>query len=192
MMNSNRGQNTRKDLNALLNRNFVKLERPQEYVRRPDKAPTPEALLMCRALKDNKLKEYLESAEKKPEKKLIRIFSGIIDSSSAGLPILCDKELPPVIIAAVSFDPIQNVQARMMTKITLLLLIESESKKLGIWNQLHQKWTEKYVMETRKFVQILEAIIKQCENSGRTDQATSLRNSIKLIKESNEQYAIKW
>jgi hypothetical protein len=161
-------------------------------MRRPDKAPTPEALLMCRALKDDNVKEYLESAEKKPEKKLIRIFSGIIDSSSAGLPILYDKELPPVIIAAVSFDPIQNVQARMMTKITLLLLIESESKKLGIWNQLQQKWTEKYVMETRKFVQLLEAIIKQCENSGRTDQATSLRNSIKLIKESNEQFAIKW
>jgi hypothetical protein len=191
-MNSNRGQNTGKYIDALLNRNFVKIERPQEYMRRPDKAPTPEALLMCRALKDDNVKEYLESAEKKPEKKLIRIFSGIIDSSSAGLPILYDKELPPVIIAAVSFDPIQNVQARMMTKITLLLLIESESKKLGIWNQLQQKWTEKYVMETRKFVQLLEAIIKQCENSGRTDQATSLRNSIKLIKESNEQFAIKW
>jgi hypothetical protein len=192
VLNFNRGQNTRKDLNALLNRNFVKLERPQEYVRRPDKAPTPEALLMCRALKDDKLKEYLESLEKKPERKLIRIFSGIIDSSSAMLPILYDKELPPVIIAAVSFDPIQNVQARMMTKITLLLLIESESKKLGIWNQLQQKWTEKYIIETKMYVRILDAIIKQCENTGQKDKVVDLRKTVKLIKEANVQYTIDW
>ena len=192
VMNSNRGQNTRKELNALLNRNFVKLERPQEYVRRPDKAPTLEALLICRALKVDKLKEYLESLEKKPKKKIIRIFSGIIDSSSAGLPILYDKELPPVIIAAVPFDPLQNVQARMMTKITLLLIIESESQKLDIWNQLQQIWTQKYILETKTYVQILEAIIMQCENSGQKDKAMELFNSIKLIKEANMQYAIDW
>jgi hypothetical protein len=191
VLNFNRGQNTRKDLNALLNRNFVKLERPQEYVRRPDKAPTPEALLMCRALKDDKLKEYLESLEKKPERKLIRIFSGIIDSSSAMLPILYDKELPPVIIAAVSFDPIQNVQARMMTKITLLL-IESKSKKLDIWNPLQQAWTKKYIIETKMYVRILDAIIKQCENTGQKDKVVDLRKTVKLIKEANVQYAIDW
>jgi hypothetical protein len=83
---------------------------------------------MCRALNVDKVREYLESLEKKPKKKIVRIFSGIIDSSSAGLPILCDKEMPSVKIAGVSFDPLQNVQARMLTKITLLLLIESESK----------------------------------------------------------------
>ena len=192
VMNSNRGQNTRKELNALLNRNFVKLERPQEYVRRPDKAPTLEALLMCRALKVDKLKEYLESLEKKPKKKIIRIFSGIIDSSSAGLPILYDQELPPVIIAAVSFDPIQNVQARMMTKITLLLLIESKSKKLDIWNPLQQAWTKKYIIETKMYVRILDAIIKQCENTGQKDKVVDLRKTVKLIKEANVQYAIDW
>jgi hypothetical protein len=190
-MNSNRGQNTRKELNALLNRNFVKLERPQEYVRRPDKAPTLEALLMCRALKVDKLKEYLESLEKKPKKKIIRIFSGIIDSSSAGLPILYDQELPPVIIAAVSFDPIQNVQARMMTKITLLL-IESKSKKLDIWNPLQQAWTKKYIIETKMYVRILDAIIKQCENTGQKDKVVDLRKTVKLIKEANVQYTIDW
>ena len=192
VMNSNRGQNTRKELNALLNRNFVKLERPQEYVRRPDKAPTLEALLICRALKVDKLKEYLESLEKKPKKKIIRIFSGIIDSSSAGLPILYDQELPPVIIAAVSFDPIQNVQARMMTKITLLLLIESESKKLDIWNPLQQAWTKKYIIETKMYVRILDAIIKQCDNTGQKDKVVDLRKTVKLIKEANVQYTIDW
>jgi hypothetical protein len=47
-------------------------------------------------------------------------------------------------------------------------------------------------METRKFVQILEAIIMQCENSGQKDKAMELFNSIKLIKEANMQYAIDW
>ena len=121
MINLNPGQKTKKEtrqsksnLDAHLNRNFVKLERLQQDLQLTDKRPSKESLLMCRALKADKLKEYLESLEKKPKKKLIRIFSGIIDSSSAGLPILYDKELPPVIIAAVSFAPIQNVQARMM------------------------------------------------------------------------------
>ena len=199
MINLNPGQKTKKEtrqsksnLDAHLNRNFISLDKRDEVMQRPDKRPSKDSLLMCRALKADKLKEYLESLEKKPKKKIIRIFSGIIDSSSAGLPILYDQELPPVIIAAVSFDPIQNVQARMMTKITLLLLIKSESQKLDIWNQLQQAWTKKYIMETKMYVRILEAIAKQCENSGQKDKARELFNSIKLIKESNEQYAINW
>ena len=79
-----------------------------------------------------------------------------------------------------------------MTKITLLLIIESESKKLGIWNQLQQIWTQKYILETKTYVQILEAIVKQCENSDQKDKALSISNSIKLIKEANTQYAIDW
>jgi len=199
MLNLNPGQKTNKEtrqpksnLDAHLNRNFIKLGRVQQDLQRLDKRPTKDSLLMCRALKADKLKEYLESLGKKPKKKIIPIFFGIIDSRSAGLPILYDKELPSVKIAGRSFDPIQNVQARMMTKITLLLLIERESKKLGIWNQLQQIWTQKYIMETKTYVQILEAIIKQCENSDQKDKALSISNSIKLIKEANIQYAIDW
>jgi hypothetical protein len=121
MINLNPGQKTKKEtrqsksnLDAHLNRNFISLDKRDEVMQRPDKRPSKDSLLMCRALKADKLKEYLESLEKKPKKKLIRIFSGIIDSSSTGLPILYDKEMPSVIIAAVSFAPIQNVQARMM------------------------------------------------------------------------------
>jgi hypothetical protein len=100
--------------------------------------------------------------------------------------------MPSVIIENISFDPIQNVQGRMMTKITLLVLIESESQKLDIWNQLQQAWTEKYVIETKMYVQILEAIVKQCENSDQKDKVLSISNSIKLIKEANVQYTIDW
>jgi hypothetical protein len=199
MINLNPGQKTKKEtrqsksnLDAHLNRNFIRLDKPDEVMQRPDKRPTKDSLLMCRALKADKVREYLESLEKEPKKKIVRIFLGIIYSKSAKLPILCDKEMPFVKIADISFDPLQNVQARMMTKITLLLIIESESQKLDIWNQLQQIWTQKYILETKTYVQILEAIIMQCENSGQKDKAMELFNSIKLIKEANMQYAIDW
>jgi hypothetical protein len=199
MINFNPGQKTKQEtrqpkanLDAHLNRNFIRLDKPDEVMQRPDKRPTKDSLLMCRALKADKVREYLESLEKEPKKKIVRIFLGIIYSKSAKLPILCDKEMPFVKIADISFDPIQNVQARMMTKITLLLLIESESKKLGIWNQLQQKWTEKYIIETKMYVRILDAIIKQCENTGQKDKVVDLRKTVKLIKEANVQYTIDW
>jgi hypothetical protein len=197
MINLNLGQKTKQEmrqpksnLDAHLNRNFVKLER--QDLQRPDKRPTKDSLLMCRALKADKVREYLESLEKKPKKKIVRIFLGIIYSKNAGLPILCDKEMPSVKIAGISFGPLQNVQARILTKITLLILIESESQKLDIWNHLQQVWTEKYIIETKMYVRILEAVAKQCENSGQKDKAMELFNSIKLIKEANMQYAIDW
>ena len=199
MINLNPGQKTKKEtrqsksnLDAHLNRNFIRLDKPDEVMQRPDKRPTKDSLLMCRALKADKVREYLESLEKEPKKKIVRIFLGIIYSKSAKLPILCDKEMPFVKIADISFDPILNVQARMMTKIALLLLIESESKKLGIWNQLQQKWTEKYIIETKMYVRILDAIIKQCENTGQKDKVVDLRKTVKLIKEANVQYTIDW
>jgi hypothetical protein len=42
------------------------------------------------------------------------------------------------------------------------------------------------------YVGILEAIAKQCENSGQKDKAKELFNNVKLIKEANMQYAIYW
>ena len=179
-------------INALLNRNFVKIDNSEENLSCPDKRPTKDALSICKALKTGKITEYFERLEKRPQKKIIRIFLGIIHSKSSGLPILCDEEMPIVKIDGISFDPIPNIQARMMTKITMLLLIERESQKSGIWNQLQQQWTEQYTMDTKMYVRILEAIAKQCENYGQKDKAAELFKSIKLIKEANIQYAIDW
>jgi hypothetical protein len=199
MINYNPGQKTKQEtrqpkanLDAHLNRNFIRLDKPDEVMQRPDKRPTKDSLLMCRALKADKVREYLESLEKEPKKKIVRIFLGIIYSKSAKLPILCDKEMPFVKIADISFDPLQNVQARIMTKITLLLIIESESQKLDIWNPLQQAWTKKYIIETKMYVRILDAIIKQCENTGQKDKVVDLRKTVKLIKEANVQYTIDW
>jgi hypothetical protein len=199
MINYNPGQKTKQEtrqpkanLDAHLNRNFIRFIQPDEVMQRPDKRPTKDSLLMCRALKADKVREYLESLEKEPKKKIVRIFLGIIYSKSAKLPILCDKEMPFVKIADISFDPLQNVQARMMTKITLLLIIESESQKLDIWNPLQQAWTKKYIIETKMYVRILDAIIKQCENTGQKDKVVDLRKTVKLIKEANVQYTIDW
>ena len=179
-------------INALLNRNFVKIDNPEENLSCPDKRPTKDALSICKALKTGKITEYFERLEKRPQKKIIRIFLGIIHSKSSGLPILCDEEMPIVKIDGISFDPIPNIQARMMTKITLLLLIESESQKLGIWNQIGPQWVEKYAVEIKTYVQLLETLIQQCENSARADKIPELRHSIELIKDSNRQYAIDW
>jgi hypothetical protein len=100
--------------------------------------------------------------------------------------------MPPVAVGGYSYTPIQNIQARMMTKITLLLLVESESRKLGIWSELQSQWTAQYIRETKRYVQILEAIAKQCEKTGEGNKAIELRNSINLIKDANRQYAIQW
>jgi hypothetical protein len=157
-----------------------------------EKHPTRDALLMCKSIKSGKIKEYLVGLEKLPEKKVIDKFLGIICSESSGLPILQDEVLPPVKIEGISFNPIQNIQARMMTKVALLLLVESESKKIGVWNQLEPHWTEKYFLETKRYVQIIEKIIKQCKNTPEENKIADLNKSIKLIKEANTQYSIDW
>jgi hypothetical protein len=178
--------------NAFNYRNVISIDRLQEYRHWSDRSPTQDALDICRALKTGNLDEYWASLEQRPEKKIIRIFLGIIYSKSAGLPVLYDEEIPPVIIDGTAFDPIQNVQARMMTKISLLLIVKNESQKLNIWDQVQSRWMEKYTGETKAYIQILEAIIMQYENSGQENKAVNLRNSIELIKESNRQYAIVW
>jgi hypothetical protein len=185
-------QTEKTNIDAALNRNFINLNKQEQHQRWPDRRPTHDAFVMCQAVKQNRLNEYLVSLEKGPINKVIGIFSGIMRSKSSGIPILCEEEFPNQTIRGVTFNPIQNIQGQMMAKITLLLIIESESQKLGIWNQLEQMWTEKYQTETKMYIQILEAIMMQCENSGQEDKAINLRNSIELIKESNRQYAIVW
>jgi len=178
--------------NAALRDNFIRIDTTDEYQGIPEKPPTQDALAMCRVLKSGKLPEYMAWLEQKPEKKIINKFCGIINSKSTGLPILDDEEMPPVEVGGVSFSPIQNIQAKMMTKITLLLLVESESRKLGIWSELQAQWTAQYIRETKRYVQILEAIAKQCEKTGEENKAKELQKSIILIKDANKQYAIQW
>ena len=177
---------------AALPDNFVTISEPDESAGTREIPPTQDARAMCRALRANKLPEYLSWLEQKPKKKILRKFRGVINSRSTGLPILDDEEAPNVVLEGIAFDPIQNIQARMMTKITLLLVVQSESKKAGIWDDLQAEWTGKYLQETKGFVRILETIIKQCENSGEQVRAAVLRNSIDQIKAANRQYAIQW
>jgi len=186
------GQEKYQDQDILCRSNIIKLRKTEEYLKSPEKRPTREVLQMCNSIRLGKLNEYWGKLEKIPKEKIIGKFLGIIGSKSSRLPIVFDEEMPTVVIAGISFDQIQNVQARMITKITLLLLVESESQKLGIWNQLRLQWTEKYIQEIKAYVQIIEAMIKQCENSKQEDKVEDLRNSIKLIKETNQQYRIDW
>jgi hypothetical protein len=172
--------------------NFITINELDESAGTREIPPTQDARAMCRALRAGKLPEYLNWLEQKPRKKMLSKFRGIINSRSAGLPILDDEEAPNIILEDIAFDPIQNVQARIMTKITLLLIVQSESQKTGLWNDLQSEWTENYLRETKRFVRILEAIIKQCENSGQQDRAAALRNSINQIKAANRQYTIQW
>jgi hypothetical protein len=157
--------------------NIIRLREPEEHYSGLEKRPTRDTILICNAVRLGKLKEYWSHLEKIPVEKIIEKFSGIIDSKSSGLPIIFDEELSSVNIKGISFDRIQNVQGRMMTKITLLLLVESESKKLNIWDRIQPRWTEKYIAEIKAYVQIIDAIVKQCENSGQGDKAIDLRNS---------------
>jgi hypothetical protein len=199
MININLGQKTKTgrlhallNLDTLLDRSFITAEKTSRHPRWPDKTPGYDALLLCNALKTGKLNEYLAWLENRPGKEISAVFLGIIDSKSSGLPIICEEEMAPVKICGTSLEPVQNIQARMLTKITLLLLIESESKKLGIWHELHPRWLEKYQMEVKTYVRILEGIIRQCENSAYAGKVPELRHSIELIKDSNRQYAINW
>lgn len=163
----------------------AKTEHQEEY-------PTKDALLMCNSIRVGKLNEYLEWLEKRPKKEIIDKFLGIIYSKNSWLPILFQEETPPVVIDGISVDSIQNRVARIMTKITLLLLVKDESKKLGIWSQLQPQWTEKYILETKTQVQVMEAIAKQCENTGQESKVVDIRKRIEDLKEANKEYAIDW
>jgi hypothetical protein len=178
--------------NAFSYRNIINSDRLQEYRLWSDRSPTQDALDICHALKTGKLDEYWAALEQRPAKKIISIFLSIIYCESAGLPVLYDEEVPPVIIDGTDLDPVQNVQARMMTKISLLLTVKNESQKLNVWDQVQSPWTEKYCLETKAYIRLLETIIRQCENTSYQDRVPALRQSIDLIKEANLQYQINW
>ena len=160
--------------------------------KREEEHPTDYAILMCNAARACKLKEYLEWLEQRPKNDIIEIFLSIINSKYSFLPIVAAEEKPPVIIDGISFDPIQNVEARMRTKIYLLLLVGDESKKLGIWKELERQWTEKYIAQNKELVQDMEGIARHCENNGQEADAANLRKGIERIKEINKEYSIDW
>jgi hypothetical protein len=177
---------------TLLNDNFIRLDDCAERLRWPEKRPSRDALRLCNSIKTGNIPEYLDHLEQLPRRKMLRIFLGIIYSKSAGLPVLYDEEMPPVIIRGTSFDPVPNIQSRMMTKITLLTLVKSESQKLGIWDLLQPQWMEKYTHETKMYVHILEAIKNQFENTSQNEKIAGLIESIERIKAANLEYNIQW
>jgi len=146
----------------------------------------------CTLIRAGRLGEYLKWLEKRPKEEIINRFFGIINTKSSHLPICFAEEQPPVVIDGVSVDPIQNTQARRMTKITLLLLVKSECEKLGVWNKIQPQWTEQFIQENKSVVQVMEALAKQCEDTGQESKAVEIRKKIEDLKEKNKEYTIDW
>jgi hypothetical protein len=151
-----------------------------------------EAVGWCNLIRIGRLDEYLKWLEKRPKDEIINRFLGIIDTKSSHLPICFAEEKPLVVIDGVSFDSIENTQARRTTKIALLLLVKSESGKLSIWNKIQPQWTEQYVSEVKDTIQIMESLAKRCEDTGQENKAVDIRKKIADLKETNKEYAIEW
>jgi hypothetical protein len=79
-----------------------------------------------------------------------------------------------------------------MTKIALLLVVRNESEKTGVWDCVHQAWTEVYIAETKTYVRILEAIAAQCKNTSQSHKVPELHRCIEKIKYANLEYGINW
>lgn len=142
-----------------------------------------EAVGWCTLIRAGRLGEYLKWLGKRPKEEIINRFLGIINTKDSWLPILFQEESPPVVIDGISVDSLQNRIARITTKITLLLLVHDESKKLGIWNQIEPQWTEKYILENKILVRIEEHMAEQLEVTGQGSSAADLRKAVEHIKE---------
>ncbi len=182
----------KKQIAPVASENSSTSENGNQTINESERQREDEATGWCTLIRVGRLGEYLKWLEKRPKEEIINRFSGIINTKSSHLPICFAEEQPPVIIDGVSVDPIQNTQARRMTKISLLLLVQSESEKLGIWNEMQPQWTEKYIQENKSMVQVMEAIAKQCEDTGQESTAADIRKSIQGVKETNKKYAIDW
>ncbi|MCX5799663.1 MAG: hypothetical protein NTU90_08915 [Proteobacteria bacterium] len=159
-------------------------ERKEEY-------PTEDALQLCNSIRTCS-NEYLDWLRKRPKDEIIDRFLGIIYSKFAYLPVVIGEETPPDVIDGIKVDSIKNILYRRTTKSTLLLIIQSESEKLGFWNQIQKPWTEKYISETKGIVEVLEIMAKSYEASGYGSYADELHKNIKVMKEQNKEYAIDW
>ena len=182
----------KKQIAPVASENSSTSENKNQTINESERQREDEAKGWCTLIRVGRLDEYLKWLEKRPKEEIINRFVGIINTKSSYLPICFAEETPPVVIDGVSFDSIQNNQNKRMTKITLLLLVKSESPKLGIWNQLQPQWTEKYILETKTYVQVMEEMAKQCDNTGQETKAVDIRKKIKGVKETNKEYAIDW
>jgi len=151
-----------------------------------------EAVGWCNLIRAGRLGEYLKWLEKRPEEEILNRFLGIINTKGSILPICFGEENPPLVINGIRVDPIENTQARRVTKITLLLIVKSECEKLGIWNKIQPQWTEEFIQENKSVVQIWEALAKRCEDNGQESEAADIRKKIDDIKEKNNEYGIDW
>jgi hypothetical protein len=151
-----------------------------------------EAVGWCNLIRTGRLDEYLKWLEKRPKEEIINRFVGIMNTKFSYLPICFAEEQPPVVIDGVRVDPIANLQARRMTKITLLLLVKSESGKLGIWSKIQPQWTEKYTEESKSVVQVMEAIAKGYEDGGQEGKALDIRKKIEDLRKTNKELGIDW
>jgi len=167
-------------------------ENKSSNINKAERQREDEAVGWCTLINTGRLGEYLKWLEKRPKEEIINRFLGIINTQSSHLPICFGEEQPPVVNNGIRMDPIENIQARRMTKITLLLLVKSESQKLGVWNQVQSQWIEKHKVENKSLVQNMEAIAKHLEDTGQESKAADIRKNIEDLKETNKEYAIDW
>lgn len=137
----------------------------------------------CTLIRECKLGEYLKWLEKRPKEEIINRFFGVINAKSSFLPICFAEEQPDVVIDGIRGDSMQNIQARRVTKIYLLLLVKDESGKLGIWDKIQPHWTREFTKENESVIRLWEALAKQCEDSGQKSEAADIRKKIEDHKE---------
>ena len=181
-----------KQIAPVASENNSKFENKNQTLDESKRQREDEAVGWCTLIRAGRIGEYLKWLEKRPKEEIINRFFGIINTKSSHLPICFAEEQPPVVIDGVSVDSTHNTQARRMTKIALLLLVHDESKKLGIWNQIEPQWAEKYIQENKSMVQVMEAIVKQYEDTGQESKAAEIHKSIQGVKEANKKYTIAW
>ncbi|MDD4924527.1 MAG: hypothetical protein PHF74_06845 [Dehalococcoidales bacterium] len=157
-----------------------------------DNDSSDEALRMCRAIQTGQLDKYLKYFDKCPKEETINIFLSIITSKDSWLPVLFQNETPPTIVDGISFDSIQNRVNRILTKITLLLLVKDKSQKLYLWQKIEPQWIEYYIIEIKHQVTLFEAIAQQFTDAGQRQKATEISEKIDQIKKANEAYKIDW
>ncbi len=157
-----------------------------------DNDSSDEALIMCRAIQAGQIDKYLKYFDKCPKEETINRFLSIISSKNSWLPVLFQKETPPTIVDGIRFDSIQNRVNRVLTKITLLLLVKDKSQKLQLWHRIELQWIEHYVIEIKLQVTIFESIAKQFTDAGQKQKAMEIRGKIDQVKKANEDYKIDW
>jgi hypothetical protein len=128
---------------------------------------TDAAWALCDAAASGKLQDYLKVLERKPRQEAIDNFLDIIHTKDSFLPILSGEETPPEVVDGIKVDSLHNRMGRIDTLVQLLIFVQEESKKLGIWSEVEQQWKKKFTKETDGFIQIVEMMLKNSKNKER-------------------------